>query len=309
MENQTTDKVLPLALIVDDKKEHLQQRVFNLKKKGLACITATSLSEAFWRIRSSPSIDLLICDINFDPEDPSNAEGVNIANKIKQENPALPMVAYSGKLEKSDLENVLGKKHPFAFRYSKGARDRYNQEVTDWIKAAEVHQKSRQQESKDVISNNNSTIDINTILNKESIFKAEPQIDQENDDNIELTFEENLKKAGVKLVIFHSCEDNPSPLTEPENDEGAMVYTFSRIKKPFIVWLRSYGHNSELFEAEVYQIDVLRTTGNKQEICFAQLHKFLLECYDNFEALNVSWTIEQKARASNFLNHHIKKGF
>ena len=86
----------PLALIVEDNERSALQRAAACHEHGFEVMIAPSREDAFRQLRSSPSVDLLVCDINLDIEDPDDKSGLAVAEVARKERPKLTIVGYSG---------------------------------------------------------------------------------------------------------------------------------------------------------------------------------------------------------------------
>lgn len=92
-----------LVLCVDDDPDTLKVRKLLLESRGYSVLTATSGEEALNLISPGASIDLVLLDYVM-----RGMHGDELAEKVRQKFPALPVVAVSGveKLPERLLRNV-----------------------------------------------------------------------------------------------------------------------------------------------------------------------------------------------------------
>ena len=89
------DRDRPIALIVEDDNESLETRRQLFAAAGFQPIGAMSPRDAIRQFRSTPTIDIVITDINLQNKNPLNRAGVAVATEIRQQRPDLPVMGLS----------------------------------------------------------------------------------------------------------------------------------------------------------------------------------------------------------------------
>ncbi len=91
------------AAVIEDNNKRLQIHEQNLKRRGCHVVGYTSVDSGISGIATSPGFDLVISDLNFDPDDDSNDDGLKIADYLKNNKyPALSVVC-SAKYRETDI--------------------------------------------------------------------------------------------------------------------------------------------------------------------------------------------------------------
>lgn len=113
-----------LLMLVEDREATARALRRSLEKHGVSVVVAANRDHAYRLIRSMPSIDGLICDINLNPGDDNDEAGYEVAAKARSERPELPIVGYSSEIEESEFPSFRARsreKNPvFNFMYPKG---------------------------------------------------------------------------------------------------------------------------------------------------------------------------------------------
>jgi len=95
----------PIALIVEDEPLTLETRTRLFNAHGFQCIGATTIVEALRQFRSTPTVDIVIMDINLNGSDEFgefDKSGVEFARRLRQYRRELPIVALSGMFSELD---------------------------------------------------------------------------------------------------------------------------------------------------------------------------------------------------------------
>jgi DNA-binding response OmpR family regulator len=94
----------PLVLVADDEPSILQYIEHVLQLANYRVITVTTVEEA-WKIfeRQQPEIELVLTDIVM----PGSVDGMDLAEKIRQLDPSLPVSFITGALSESDPRTAL----------------------------------------------------------------------------------------------------------------------------------------------------------------------------------------------------------
>src|SRR5688500_4914680 len=100
----TTFEDKPIALIVEDKQRAAKARKDLFDAYGFVAIQASSKEEALQHLRSAPAIDIVVTDVNLDPEAPNDKSGVELAKEVRNLRPSMPVIGYSGHFQENDLD-------------------------------------------------------------------------------------------------------------------------------------------------------------------------------------------------------------
>lgn len=92
----------PVALIVEDDIATLHDRQRLFDSNGFQSIGAATAEDALREFRSSPTVDIVITDINLIDSDEYDRSGVEVAQSIKARRPQIPVMAVSGKADSLD---------------------------------------------------------------------------------------------------------------------------------------------------------------------------------------------------------------
>jgi CheY-like chemotaxis protein len=94
----------PLVLVADDEPFVLQYIEHVLQLANYRVITVTTVEEA-WKIfeRQQPEIELVLTDIVM----PGSVDGMDLAERIHQLDPSLPVLFITGALSESDPRTAL----------------------------------------------------------------------------------------------------------------------------------------------------------------------------------------------------------
>ena len=88
----------PIALIIEDDVAKLRTRRKLFADGGFQPIEAASVAEAFRQFRSTPTVDLVVADINLNASEPTDRSGVKVVKDITTQRPGLPVVGLSGRV-------------------------------------------------------------------------------------------------------------------------------------------------------------------------------------------------------------------
>jgi CheY-like chemotaxis protein len=97
---QTTKESDFLALVVDDQRSIREATKEYFQRHGLRAIVASSVKEALRHVKSTPALDVVITDVDLDPDpDANDTGGVTIAKEVRKIRAALPVLAYTAHKE------------------------------------------------------------------------------------------------------------------------------------------------------------------------------------------------------------------
>lgn len=93
----------PIALVLEDNKENLKLKTNLFQAGGFNVIGASSLGKAVEKIHDE-AVDIVITDINLDPNRNADKSGLHFAKFVKNIKPGVPIVGYSGYYSSSDFD-------------------------------------------------------------------------------------------------------------------------------------------------------------------------------------------------------------
>ena len=143
----STEQDRPIALIVEDNKESLKARRQLFAAHGFQPIGALSRRDAIRQLRSTPTVDIVVTDVNLERENPSDMSGVAVANEIHSQRPRLPVMGLSGRIDElpqSDLK-AFTEWFPKA-KYDVGAMEG---RLATWRKVALDYRRKRAKEARE----------------------------------------------------------------------------------------------------------------------------------------------------------------
>lgn len=233
--------VKPLALVVDDMRQARELRIELLEEKGFAVIGASSRRDAERELRACPSIDLLVTDVNLSPTGVDDISGIDLAEKVNEIRPDLPVIGYSGKFEAGQIPR--DQLRFFRSVHLRGAEtiDKLEQSIFDWRKMALEYRTSRTQRA---------AFELERLRQKYRIADYDFDLLREYMPAFYQpeTVDEVLSNAGFKLEIIEQTPDDVA-------SEGV------RIQYPVPVWLRMADDN---VTAEVYRFPDLYAGGETE---------------------------------------------
>ena len=129
----------PIALIIEDDAAKLRTRRLLFSTEGFQPIEARTAEEAVRQFRSTPTVDIVVADINLRSAEPMDKSGVKVVTDIRRQRPDLPIIGLSGclkTLKKSE-------KKPFTHLRLKGSSVAMEDELGGWKRAALEYRQAR----------------------------------------------------------------------------------------------------------------------------------------------------------------------
>ncbi len=119
----------PLALLLEDNVGTRQQRAEFLFRKGLAVLTAGSVVEARRHLHASPSLDILICDINLDIANPHDKSGFDFAEEARNRFKNVKIIGYSSHFEAPKFKRTPRAVATFSEMFSRGKNKAFDEYI------------------------------------------------------------------------------------------------------------------------------------------------------------------------------------
>jgi CheY-like chemotaxis protein len=225
----------PLVMLIEDDEKKIMLKKKAFKNRGCNVIAFTHSDEAIKNIFTSPSLDLILTDIDLDGSG-HDKSGVAFARFVKELHLDVPLCGYSSQFEDDQLSDE--EKSHFDCWYDKAQlANEINQMLDDLKSMAVIHRKEKYEETEKLISH----------LRKKYTIKTEDyeqirELILKTDGPSEL--EKILHDANYSLRILH-----------PVNIES--------ISNPILIWIKTY---EDTIEAEVYGHSSLYSFGETEDI-------------------------------------------
>lgn len=225
----------PLVLIVEDRAPSLDLRLRLYRNAGFTAIGVTSPDDAIREIGASPSVDMVVTDVNLLPDRGDDKSGVALAKYIKSVRGKLPIAGYSayfntGEMQPDEIEL-------FDLWMPKGSRgtEQIEAEVIGCRELALEHHRARRDDADETLSLLRRRYEVE----RPEVETLRRLVPGEGD---AAEVESALRDAGYRLRLV---------------DAGS-----HGLAEPFIVWLMDVG---EHVEAEVYGQPILYGFGDSEE--------------------------------------------
>ncbi len=232
--------IAPLVMLIEDDKDKIQIKKEAFNNRGCNVIAFTHSDDAIKSIFSSPSLDLILTDIDLDGSG-SDKSGIAFARFVRNLELDVPLCGYSSYFADGELSS--DEKSFFDCWYDKAQSAHQINKMLDELKErAVLHRKEKNEETEKLIS---------VLRDKYSIQKEEYEQIRElilrSDSPSEL--EQILCEANYTLRILHPVKINS-------------------LSKPILIWIKKH---EESVEAEVYGHSSLYSFGETEEIAVEKL--------------------------------------
>jgi CheY-like chemotaxis protein len=250
-----TTSALPVALVVEDKPASRERRVKLLETSGFIVFSAASSQGALQEVRSVPSIDIVVTDINLDPESATDKSGLALARSIRSENLSMPIIGYSAWFSEGELGSIELK--VFDDYLPKGAStpDELLARVERWRGKALGHRKERAtwaaaelERLRQKYGTPHPNFTTLRLLELDSGHKTSSD---------EPSAEDILRRSGYRLRII-----------EPGTSRPLLNDAEAKIISPLVVWLKQ---ESDITIAEIYGYPALYGFGDNEEQALTQV--------------------------------------
>jgi CheY-like chemotaxis protein len=223
----------PRVLVVDDDRRTLNMRKEQLEEWNLDVVLAETTEAALTEIEASPEMDAVLTDISMKPNDSKDFSGVEMAQTVKSRYGAIPLFAYSAKVDEREL--LRRSEGLFVSSFPKGLKDRDEmRDIAGQIRDASFRRRQdRREESADTLEALLTRHRLEKIDSAETVRRLLPHARSSAD------IEANLKAAGYHLELVHSS-------------------IFTAAANPLLVWVKETDGEAE---AEVYGQSILYAHG------------------------------------------------
>jgi CheY-like chemotaxis protein len=193
----------PIALVVEDKPGVLDTRRQLFAQHGFQAIGALSVSDALREFRATPTIDIVVTDINLDEAQIDDKSGVALARTMRERRPNLPVVAISGYFDNLDAEE----RKPFNDHMLKGTLSLAGLEarLETWRNKALDYRKSRAKKARHELERlrEHGVVQPNVEVLRDFLPGGRPSVDDPEEDEF-MTPDDVLRKEGWRLRLVEA---------------------------------------------------------------------------------------------------------
>lgn len=224
----------PLVMLVEDDKDKVKQTIKAFKGRGCNVIAFPHSDEAIRGLSSSPSLDLILTDIDLDGSG-HDKSGIAFARFVRELDIEVPLCGYSSKFEDDELS--IEEKSYFDCWYDKAQTAHKINIMLDELKErALIHRKEKYEEMESLIR----ILREKYTINKED-YEQIRELILKSDSPSEL--EKILHDANYSLRILH-----------PVNVQS--------LSNPILIWIKKHD---DTVEAEVYGHSALYSFGDSEQ--------------------------------------------
>lgn len=251
------------VLIIEDEKLIRDMAVQVVQQAGYDVDAVASELEAFRYLRTMPSVDIILADIDLvGDENSEDRGGTRVALTLAEEQHPVAVVATSSKF--NDLGAMLGdtdvSESPFHDHSNKDWVNMESERPAFFEKVKNAHQRVREgQDAKQQA--------LHDLISEESIESAywSPRLFPSPE------WSENAVMKGTNFFILDHAE------FEKLGDKGA-----TRIIQPIPVWLREYQLDSAShFVAEVYKLPAVRVSASESDTAILRMVQLIQHLVTN----------------------------
>lgn len=281
-----------LALLVEDDNSNRSAKLQLLDINGFSVIGVSSKENAEQELRAGPSVDIIITDVNLDPNNDYDISGVDFARETKGLWPDIPIVAYSGRFEtgapalmnENDLSEIFYSVH------LKGREDSSSllKHIENWRDEALKYREKRSDHALQELQRLKSKYDIDAHdynLLREFV-PGDPDIPLPAESG---STEGSLRKVGYRFKIIEKGE----MYLDENGDE-------KRVISPIPIWIQV---TDECTIAEVYQFSDLYAVGESEKEAIEKLLQLMDGFYQDLASDDEGKMLPLVRKMWNFLKH------
>lgn len=269
MSRRTISKLTPVVLIVEDREDSLKIRRATLESEGFVAIGVRSEKEALRELIASPSVDLVLADINLDTSVPTDTSGLSLAKKLRKSMKRLPIIGYSGVFSEGDISQEDLKVFNDYFATGSSTAEQLGRHISDWRRLALRYRRWRAKEASKLVESFSQQQELGKIEGKDFVllrklipfgFPYGPNVEIKPSTKRDLpeealttpdSIDEVLQTAGYRLFLI-----------EPGNLRPRVADRTCPIVAPVILWI---SRQESVSIAEVFGHSYLYSHGNTDE--------------------------------------------
>ena len=234
----------PLIMLVEDNPETLELETDLFHKRGCKVLGFTHSDDALKAIAYTPSLDLIVTDINLNPK-ARDKSGISFAKLVRNLNLEIPLCGYSAFFAPNELTN--DEKSFFDCWFDKSLDTNEISAMMDDLKTrAFQHRKTRLESATESLASLRDKYKIRTEdyeLIREFILNC----DSSNH------VEDALHRANYKIMILHPLD-------------------YTSLSNPILIWVKD---QPDFCEAEVYGHPSLYSHGETEAYAICNLIELL----------------------------------
>ena len=219
----------PVALLLEDKPELLKAKQNLFTVSGFQAICVRTAAEALREFIATPAVDIIVADLNLDPDNERDLSGVDVAHKIREMRPDVPIVAVSGHIETLST----AQKQPFTDSLIKGKRlslPDYDAMIEKWRCDAIAYRERRTSSSKravEALEAHEVPPPVDYEVLREFLPGRQTTAKPQRRPNSVASADEVLREAGWWLQLIQAGKN-----------VGNGVRTTTRTQLAVLIWLR-----------------------------------------------------------------------
>lgn len=251
-----------LALLVDDNPNVLRAVKDYFQRHGLRAIAASNVREALRHVKSTPALDVVITDIDLDPDPISNdTGGVTLAKEIRKIRATLPVLAYTAHKE-SDFDTLIDWSVFNAPLSKGGGPDEVKQNLEICLRHAQGHRLKRISGAKEELLRLQNKYDIpdHDVATLRSFLPGAQEVaflESRSESRGMLNADDLLRRAGYELHLIEAGKK----LGDEEVGQAVTLV-------PIPVWIRK---DEGFFVAELYGHPCVYAEGTTAEDAIASI--------------------------------------
>lgn len=262
----------PIALIVEDNKEYLEEFRDMCKHAEYQPIAVTTYDDAYREFRATPAIDVVFTDVNLDPDDRNDQSGLRLAVEIKRQRPGIHVIGISGRFGEGEMPEV-DRAAFSAFIQKAEGYDKTLDFIKQWKPKALEYRRSRIEQSKKDVEKLHKVYKLNrgegARVADEPVPADPPTQDSDHGGNVS----DWLKEERGEGFGFQS--DVAAGYTL-EDDAGTPARTIA----PIELWLLE---EDGYFVAELRNHAMLYAESDTKDDAIHALILLMLGCHNDFE--------------------------
>lgn len=254
------EKDNPVVLIVDDQPGGLKaySDIFSDK---FYTIVAPTKAAAFREIMSSPAIDLVFTDVNLEEGTPDQS-GVDLAVEVRKYRRDLPIVGYSARFEKGELDQAYKRVFDDTMAKSEFRPQKINENIARYHELALEYRDKRTKQAERELERIKTKYEIRDkdIAVLRDLFPGRG-FSNELDESGEETVDSLLRRLGYGLKIIGPGESN-------QTVDGSVRL----IRSPIPFWVRK---EKDCYVAELYGHPSVFAPGDSEDAAVSEALMFM----------------------------------
>lgn len=219
----------PVALLVEDKPELLKAKQNLFTVSGFQAICVRTAAEALREFIATPAVDIIIADLNLDSANEHDLSGMDVAARIREMRPDVPIVGVSGQIDSLST----AQRQPFTDSLIKGKKltlGDYDAMLEKWRGDAIAYRERRTSSSKRAVEALEARAEATPVdyeVLREFLPGRQSTIEPQARQNSVASPDEVLREAGWWLQLIQAGKTVGNGFT-----------TSTRTQLAVLIWLR-----------------------------------------------------------------------